>query len=80
MLVSGAQVLALPDATRQPGSPGQVFKIDETALAERCGAIEAWTDGAVSYDETAGLKQLYRRRPVEPLAVLEGAYATAVRS
>ena len=66
-----AEVLALSDAARQPGSPGQVFKIDETALAERCGEIEDWTEGALSYDETAGLRQLYRRRPVKPLAVLE---------
>lgn len=75
-----AEVLALPDAARQPGSPGQVFKIDESALAERCAAIEDWTDGALAYHETAGLKQLYRRRPVEPMAVLERAYTTAVRS
>jgi hypothetical protein len=75
-----AQVLALADVARQPGGPGQVFKLDEVTLAERCGEIERWTDGAVSYDETAGLKQLYRRRPVEPMAVLETAYASAVRS
>jgi len=75
-----AGVLALSDAARQPGSPGQVFKIDEAALAERCGEIEDWTEGALSYDETAGLKQLYRRPRVEPLAVLERAYATAIRS
>jgi Protein of unknown function (DUF4007) len=72
-----AEVLALHNAARQPGSPGQVFKIDETALAERCGEIEEWTNGDLSYDETAGLKQLYRRRKVEPLAVLERAYAAA---
>ena len=28
-----------------------------------------------SYDETAGLKQLYRRRDVNPLTVLERMYA-----
>jgi hypothetical protein len=72
--------LSLYDLARQPGSPGQVFKIDEAALAERFAGVERWTDGALSYDETAGLKQLYRRRKVEPLSVLERVYATAVRS
>jgi hypothetical protein len=75
-----AQVLALQDAARQPGSPGQVFKLDESALDERCGAVAEWTGGAVSYDETAGLKQLYRRRAVEPLALLERTYSAAIPS
>src|SRR6266542_2527600 len=56
-----AETLALHDVGRQPGGPGQVFKIDDAALTERCADIENWTDGAVSYDETAGLRQLYRR-------------------
>jgi hypothetical protein len=77
---STAGVLSLHDAARQPGSPGQVFKLDEAALADRCEQIEDWTDGAVSYDETAGLRQLYRRGKVDPPAVLERAYATGVRS
>lgn len=54
---SGVKTLSLRDLARQPGSPGQVFKIDEGALAERCGRLERWTDGALSYDETADLRK-----------------------
>ncbi len=74
---AGVETLALRDLARQPGGPGQVFKIDEGALAERCGRIERWTDGAISYDETAGLRQLYRRRPVDLPDLLRRAYAPA---
>jgi hypothetical protein len=73
-----AEVLNLHDLGRAPGSPGQVFKLDDVALTARCADIESWTDGAVSYDETAGLRQLYRRRPVEPLALLERASSEGI--
>ncbi len=74
----GTMVLALSDMVRRPGSPGQVFKLDESAFAERCADMERWTEGAVSYDETAGLKQLYRRRPIRPADAIERAYASLV--
>lgn len=74
---SGVRTLALRDLARQPGSPGQVFKIDEGALAERCGRLERWTDGALSYDDTAGLRQLYRHRAIDALALLKRAYEPA---
>jgi Protein of unknown function (DUF4007) len=71
---SNVKTLSLRDLARQPGSPGQVFQIDEGALAERCGRLERWTDGALSYDETAGLRQLYRHKAVDALALLKRAY------
>jgi hypothetical protein len=50
-----AETLALHDLARQPGSPGRLFKIDESSLVQRLEGIEAQTDGALSYAETAGL-------------------------
>jgi hypothetical protein len=73
----GMKTLALRDLARQPGSPGQVFKIDECTLAERCGALERWTDGALSYDDTAGLRQLYRRRAIDTPWLLRRAFEPA---
>jgi hypothetical protein len=61
---------------RLPGSPGRLFKIDEDSLIGRYEQAEGLTEGALSYDETAGLRQLYRRARVEPAAVLESAYLT----
>jgi hypothetical protein len=73
---AGLETLSLRDLARRPGSPGQLFKLDENSLAERCGQVEDWTDGAVGYHETAGLKQLYRRRHVDPFVLLQQVYAT----
>ncbi len=70
-----AETLALHDLARQPGSPGRLFKIDESSLVERLEAIEQATDGKLSYGETAGLRQLYRREPLTPTEALTAAYA-----
>jgi hypothetical protein len=67
--------LALADLGRQPGSPGRLFKIDESSLAERFESVERQTTGALSYGETAGLRQLYRRQRLAPNEFLAQAYA-----
>lgn len=69
-----ASTLSLFDIARLPGSPGQVFKLDEDSLAERLERFDNLTDGSLGYGETAGLKQLYRRRALDPLTVLGGAF------
>jgi len=66
--------LSLYDLCRQPGSPGQLFKLDDDSLAARYERFENTTEGAIVYDETAGLKQLYRRRLVPPSLLLSKAY------
>jgi len=74
-----AETLALCDLARQPGSPGRLFKIDESSLVERMERIERLTDGRLSYVETAGLRQLYRRKKLDPHEVLTEAYAVGGR-
>jgi hypothetical protein len=46
-----AETLALADLARKPGSPGRLFKIDESSLAERLEGIEGRTNGALAYGE-----------------------------
>ncbi|MGH7172005.1 MAG: DUF4007 family protein, partial [Gemmataceae bacterium] len=70
-----ANTLALHDLSRQAGSPGRLFKIDESSLAERMERFERQTDGSVSYSETAGLRQLYRRKCFDANDVLSTVYA-----
>jgi hypothetical protein len=74
-----AETLALHDLARLPGSPGRLFKIDESSLAERLEGVEKRTEGALSYAETAGLRQLYRRDKLEPGEVLSESYAVGGR-
>lgn len=46
------------------GSPGRVFLLDEFDLAERLIALEDITNGALVWSETAGLKQVLRKKQV----------------
>ena len=71
--------MSLHDLAHQPGSPGRLFKIDEDSLAMRYEQVEQWTKGSMNYDETAGMKQLYRREKVSPIAILKQTYRTRTR-
>jgi len=57
-----------------PQSPGQAFKLDENSLVEYIEAIEKMTEGHLVLDETAGLKQIYRRKPIDAMRLLENYY------
>jgi hypothetical protein len=56
------------------GSPGRVFKLDEESVVERLIRIDEATRGALTWSETAGLKQVVRKSSVDEVAVLSGAY------
>jgi hypothetical protein len=53
--------------------------MDESSLAERLENIEKQTDGRLSYGETAGLRQLYRREQLDPMDILAEAYTVGGR-
>jgi Protein of unknown function (DUF4007) len=57
-----------------PGSPGRVFALTEDALMARLERIEAATDGAVVFNDTAGLRQLFVHRLPGLLDVLRPWY------
>jgi hypothetical protein len=66
--------LSIEECLYQPNSPGQVFKLRETALLNLLEQLERQTDGALSVDETAGIQQVYRRAPIEPMKLLQAHY------
>lgn len=55
------------------GSPGQVFKLPELDIRHRLEAIEAESDGAFVYRESAAQQQLSRRE-VSPRRALKAIY------
>ncbi len=66
--------IAFADCLYGVGSPGQVFKLDENALVEYLEVLSEISAGALELDDTAGLKQIYRRQTLEPMHLLERYY------
>lgn len=65
------ETLSFSDLSYGMGAPGSAFKLDENSLVERLERLEAVTDGALVYADTAGLKQLYRHAAHTPLYYLQ---------
>lgn len=70
----GRNSIAFSECLYGLGSPGQVFKLDENTLVEHLEALEEVTEGALEFDDTAGLRQVYRRREVEGEGLLRRYY------
>jgi len=45
----------------EPGSPGRVFLLDEASLTDLANTLSETTNGAISWSETAGLRQLVQK-------------------
>jgi len=69
--------LSLYDVAHRPGSPGRVLKLDEDSLVSRLEKFEELTDARIVYDETAGLKQLFRRGSMSSVEALRLVYRRA---
>ncbi len=63
--------LSIEECLYQPSSPGQIFKLRETALLN---LLEQLDCDMLTVDETAGIRQVYRRAPLEPMEVLQAYY------
>jgi hypothetical protein len=57
----GLSSMAFESIAYGDGSPGRVFKLDEQSVAERLLSLEDMTGGALSWTDTAGLRQVHRR-------------------
>lgn len=55
-----ANTLSFEAVSHEPGSPGRVFLLSENDLLEYLVDIEEFTEGALKWSETAGLKQILR--------------------
>jgi hypothetical protein len=53
------RAIAIDDCLYHPGSPGQVFKLDENSLVTYLEELEGLTKGKLRLQESAGLRQIY---------------------
>lgn len=58
-----------------PGSPGQVFKLSENALIDHLMSLDRITRGAVRYDDTSGVRQIFRSAQLDPMKLLRSHYS-----
>ncbi len=42
-------------------SPGRIFRLTESAFTDRLESINSWSRGALVYDATAGMRQVFRK-------------------
>ncbi|WP_457627630.1 DUF4007 family protein [Persephonella sp.] len=63
--------LALDEFIYKNGSPFKVFKMTYETFLSKIFEIEKITNGIISYDETAGLKQIYKKRQIDKFNVLK---------
>lgn len=68
------ETMSIQECLYGEGSPGQVFKLDENSLIEYVEIIEDTMGGSLALDETAGLKQIYRRKSFDPIKSLDSYY------
>lgn len=67
---------AFHDLAFAPGSPGRVFRLDEDSLLERLQCLDTITGGAITFSDSAGIRQVsWRHEDFDPLALLAHAFA-----
>ena len=74
---SGNNTLTFANIAYAPRSPGRTFLLDEDSLAEYLDRLDNLTTGMLRYDETAGVKQVYRQRQVDPVQLLNSYYQSS---
>lgn len=73
-VASGRRTLQVATCLYQPGSPGQAFKLDENSFVEYVEELAELTGGAIQFDETSGLRQVYLAAPIQPHNLLARYY------
>ena len=71
---SERDALPFSDLMYAPLSPGRIFRLDEDTMTAYLENLAQLTNEALQYDETAGLKQVYRRNDLNLMKLLERHY------
>lgn len=57
-----------------PGSPGQIFKLPESAVTVLLDGLSTATDGAMVFEESKTMQQVWMKKPFSSEKLLEGIY------
>ena len=76
---TGKNTMSVQECLYGKGSPGQAFKLDENSLVSHIEELEKLSRRKITLDETAGLKQIYRLKEIDPIRLLEDHYRVEVR-
>jgi len=76
---SGQRSFTFDELAYRQYSPGRVFKLDESSLAEHLEHAMQLTDGAWQLTETAGYRQMLITREIDPYQILERYYCDGSR-
>ena len=74
----GRRTIRVGDCVYGPGSPGQAFKLDENSFVEYIENLAEITGGAIQFDDTAGLRQVYLSETIDSNGLLAGYYQGGV--
>lgn len=72
-----ANTLGFDLIAQERGSPGMTFKLDVDSVAERLVDVERTSGGVYAWSDTAGMRQVIRRKEVKPEELLLLAYRRA---
>ena len=65
--------LSFSELMYSKASPGRVFKLDEDSMTRYLEMLSV-PEEAFQYEETTGLKQLFRSRDIDSIRLLQGSY------
>jgi len=57
-----------------PGSPGQIFKLPESAVTVLLDVLSTATNGAMVFEESQTMQQVWMKKPISSEKLLEGIY------
>lgn len=69
-----ADTLSLREITHGVGSPGRAFRLDEDAVLSYLDALADLTEGRLTFADTALIRQVARRAPVDGKEILRAFY------
>jgi hypothetical protein len=75
-----AKTVPIETVAFAPGGPGRVFCLSEESLIARLERLDRTTEGCVSFDETAGMRQLLVKQLPDPKKFLASYYDHRHRS